>query len=348
VQVVDREERGPPEREIRGEPVEPVQHRHRDDVRLVVAPGRGDELEELRRGRRRSREELGPLGGRCGCEQRLEELAHEPVGEVVLELAAARAEHRHPAPLSERASLREESRLADPRPSLDRDEPARAGGSGGDVRLHRGELRLAFEQAGGPRRRRPRRALAEPVAGDLHDRLRPVEPGEEHRAEAPQLELGVELRLDEGGGRLREQHLARRGEACDPRRLMDREADVAVVAERCLARVEADAGLRARRQRALGGHGGRDGAAGARERVEDRVGPAVDRPPAALGEAPVEDGVVLGEQRGVPVRPVLGEKRWRVGDHGEEERDRSGRKAGLTRHAHPSAAVWTRRRCYFA
>ena len=90
--------------------------------------------------------------------------------------------------------------------------------------------------------------------------------------------------LDERRRRLREQDLPTVGEIRDARRQVDCEADIAVGAERGLARVDADAGPRLGGERLLRLHGGRHRPARARKGEEDRVWPAVDRLASVLCE----------------------------------------------------------------
>ena len=61
VQVVDGEERGPAERQVRRDPVEGVEHRDRDASLVVVRVGELADIEELRSRGGRAVEQIGPL-----------------------------------------------------------------------------------------------------------------------------------------------------------------------------------------------------------------------------------------------------------------------------------------------
>ena len=210
VQVVDRERSRAPEREVRCEPVEAVQHREGDAGRIAVVFVQLAGLEERRCALGRPVEQLLAYRRCRRREQRLEELAHDAEGEVLLELSAARGQHRETCARGRRAGLGDEARLADAGAALDRDEPSGAAGGSLGVGLHRGELRLPFEQRrpfGSLRRRAPetgaegRKPVLEAVRDSLEDRLGPVDPRQARLAEAPKVHLGRKLVLDERGAR---------------------------------------------------------------------------------------------------------------------------------------------------
>ena len=120
VRVVDQQDQRSPGREVRGQPVEAVQHR---GLRL------GRRGPEHRLSERRGAAEV-ELGG-------LEQLTHDPEREVALELAGASAEHET---RRERARVGEQRGLADPRRPVD--QQARAGRRDGP--LDRRQLPLTF------------------------------------------------------------------------------------------------------------------------------------------------------------------------------------------------------------
>ena len=139
VQVVDREQDGMLRREVEREPVERVQRGERGGALLV--------------GGRRGLEQRGGRGGGAGelparGDPRLEELAHDAVGELALELPGAGLDDLQRR-LRALAQAREQARLADPRRALDQDEPAAARGRARDELVERGQLGVAFEQQGG-------------------------------------------------------------------------------------------------------------------------------------------------------------------------------------------------------
>ena len=102
-------------------------------------------IEQRRRERRSSGQQVGSLIPVLGREQRLEQLAHNPIGEGALELRAACTQHPQPRRPPPPLSRRDQSRLADPRWALDRQQPATAA-RGADQLLDRSQLRLALEQ----------------------------------------------------------------------------------------------------------------------------------------------------------------------------------------------------------
>ena len=116
MQVVDRKERRLLKGQVGGEPVEAVQDRERVlfGRRSCDAAVRGSEQRFHERGR--SREQLRAEIRSRGRERWLEQLTHDPVRKLALELAAARSEHAHPRRAGNRARLREQAGL--PMPAL--------------------------------------------------------------------------------------------------------------------------------------------------------------------------------------------------------------------------------------
>ena len=92
VEIVDRDHRRAAQRDVGREPVEPVEHGERDVGLVLVGACQLHVLEERGRERRCPSEELRALVARRPREHRLEELAHDAVREVLLELAATRVE----------------------------------------------------------------------------------------------------------------------------------------------------------------------------------------------------------------------------------------------------------------
>ena len=144
-----------------------------------------------------------------------------------------------------------------------------------------------------------------------------------------------EIAADERARRLREQHLPAVARRADPRRADDVHADVALVADRRLAGVQAhphlDLGAArplVRRERALAGDRGRDRVARTPERVEERVALRVDLAPAGRAERLAQDPPVVGDDRRRIRSPSSLEQLGRALDVREEERDRSGRVVG--------------------
>ena len=138
--------------------------------------------------------------------------------------------------------------------------------------------------------------------------------------------------LDERGGRRREQDLAAVGEVGDPGRLVDRVADVAVLAQGGLAGVEADSHPARADQGPLRGDGGCDRRPRARKGNEEGVPVAVDLDPAVLGEGLPEQLVVLREQRSVTLAPELFQQPCRAFDVGKEKGDRPRREVAVPSH----------------
>ena len=179
--------------EIGAQPVEAVQLRKRG---VFVGAGCGALAAHAGKQRRGelgcAGEEAGALGVTRAGEGGLEKLAHDPVRERALELAAARRKHAHPARLPHGARLGEQARLADPGSALDRGQPA-----GAPVRsLDRGrqtfQLGFAFQQlepgrcAPGPDRREVRGEL---VHDELEDALGTVEARQRVPAEVAEADV---------------------------------------------------------------------------------------------------------------------------------------------------------------
>jgi hypothetical protein len=143
VRVVDREHQWRALREVDREPVERVQRG--EGAIALRRPGRGlvDGLEHRLRPRARAREHPLALVG-LG-EGRLEQLADDPIGELALELGAARAENAGSPLARHLAGGGEEAALADPGRPLDHDEAAVAGECLVALRLEPGELAIALQ-----------------------------------------------------------------------------------------------------------------------------------------------------------------------------------------------------------
>ena len=138
MQVVDREQQRLLGREVEREPVQAVQRRERGGALLV--------------GRERLLEQRGGRGGRArepaaGDDPGLEQLAHDAVGELALELPGPRLQdlERRPRTL---AQAGEQPGLADAGRPLDQHEAAAARGRVRDQRVELRELRVALEQEG--------------------------------------------------------------------------------------------------------------------------------------------------------------------------------------------------------
>src|SRR5205823_3223570 len=140
VDVVDRDQRRPAERQVRGDPVQPVQRGEGDAGRVVVVRVELTDLEQGRGARSRTVEQLLPFLRRGRGQERLEQLADDAVRELVLELAAAGRENREAGPGRRGPRLENEPRLADAGTALNGDEATVSAHGGVDVRLDRGEL----------------------------------------------------------------------------------------------------------------------------------------------------------------------------------------------------------------
>ena len=136
-----------------------------------------------------------------------------------------------------------------------------------------------------------------------------------------------ELVAEQRARRLRKQDLAAVAGRADARGADDVEPEVALVADRRLAGVQAhpDADLAALRplvcrERALGRHRPGDCVPRARERVEERVALGVDLGATLVAEALAEQQPVVADDVAVGVAELLEQPR-RALDVGEEKRD---------------------------
>src|SRR6185503_8670284 len=102
--------------------------------------------EDRRRETRGPGQQLRPLLGGRGGEQRLEQLPDESEGELRFQLAAAGREHAQPELGPRGARLGEQARLADPRAALDERETAVAVARGRDQAAQRVDVAVAFQQ----------------------------------------------------------------------------------------------------------------------------------------------------------------------------------------------------------
>ena len=341
VQVVDRDHGRAPERDVCGQPVEPVQHPERDVAFLRDELALGEEpLGE----RGRTGEQLAARLGSCACDQRLEELAENAVGEVLLELGAARIENLEPRLLGDGASLVDEPGLSHPGPAFDRDHVPAATGGQADRLLDRPQLRLSLEQrcpnsARGDRRPSLSEARAERGEGvgksrhdELVEPLRALEVRHLRLAEVPQPDVLGQVVLDQPGGRAREEDLAALPDVTDARSLVDGEADVAVAAGDSLTGVEAHphlhlvaAGPRLGAKRGLGRSGRRDRRARTAENSEEGISLPVDLDSAGGLERPGEQPIVGRQQLRVAVAADLFQQPRRALDVREQEGDGAGR-----------------------
>jgi hypothetical protein len=122
LQVVDGEHERPAVRQVRQQPVEAVQRRERD-VALRRAVGAHGPERLARQGGGAGEQPLA-IGLRCGLEDRLEQLAHDPERELALELRRAPEEGPHPGLAGGAQRRPHELRLADPgRPREDEHAP---------------------------------------------------------------------------------------------------------------------------------------------------------------------------------------------------------------------------------
>jgi hypothetical protein len=139
VQVVDHGDERPLVGHLDQEPEQPVQQL---EARLRAVRERDRRLRGQRglRARRRLGEPVRPLGRRGASDEALEQLAHDAVGEALLELGAAGAQHGHAGVGGERAGHRAERRLAHAgRTDHGHDVPATAG-----QRAQRADQRLVL------------------------------------------------------------------------------------------------------------------------------------------------------------------------------------------------------------
>ena len=303
---------------------------------------RDEDAELARRGEQRG-ESLG------GGEQVLEvvEREQQPLAAQVLDQVLARADglrdlrqhelrvgyacQRHPVdgvellPDELGRDLEREPRLPGAAGARDRDEAL-------PVLEHPDELvqlALAAEQRARRDRqvRRVERAQRRELAlAELVELLRAPEV-----LEAVQAEVGQRNAVDERARSLRDDDLAAVRGAHHPRRAVDVDADVALVGDDRLTRVDPDPHLhRTVAERLLRFSRGRDGVSRADERDEERVALRVDLDPFVTTEHVAQGSPVLGKQRHV-ARPVLVQQPRRALDVGEEERDRSSRELGHRR-----------------
>ena len=146
-----------------------------------------------------------------------------------------------------------------------------------------------------------------------------------------QAEVGQRNAVDERARSLRDDHLAAVRGAHHPRRAVDVDADVALVGDDRLTRVDPDPHLhRTVAERLLSFSRGRNGVGCASERNEQRVALRVDLDPFVTTEHVAQGAPVIGKQRHV-ARPVLVQQARRALDVGEEERDRPSRELGHRR-----------------
>jgi len=138
--------------------------------------------------------------------------------------------------------------------------------------------------------------------------------------------------------RLRDEDLAASAKRADARRPVDRQADVAVLRDRGLTRVDADSDAEllavrpfVRHECALGSDGSQDRIPGPRERDEERVALGIDLLAAVRRKRIAKELLMLGEDSAVAVAEALQQLRRSL-DVGEEERRRSGHLLGH-RHA---------------
>ena len=346
VQVVDHDCRRTARGQVRGEPVEPVQDGEGD----VTRGGAGQLLV--------AEEPVGQPGGashqllslveRKRGQVGLEELAHDAVGELLLEIRAARHEHLEACLGGERPRLGHEPGLAHPGAALDRDHPP-----GSRVRrvhhgVHGGELGLALEQRNardlnfGPPAGRAwpglrqlahgqrRELVLQARAGQLVEALGTVEVGQRDLPQIDQLELPRQVVAHEAGRRVRDQHLAAVPRVADARRLVHRVADVPVAAHVRLAGVKAHTHAQGdslrplvRGQDGLGGSGGRDPRARAAKDDEEGIALGFDLDPARVGKGLAQQFVVHRENLAVAVAAEALEQPRRALDIGEQEGHRA-------------------------
>jgi hypothetical protein len=348
VQVVDHERRRAPCGKIGREPVEAVHDRERNVAsslacQLLVA-------EEPFREAGRAGQHLVALPGWQRCQQRLEELAHDAVGELLLEVGATREQHLEVVTRREAARLGDEPCLTHSGAPLDRDHAPGAGCRRVHDGLQCGHFGFALQQRPardldvGAASRDPRSGLlalagrerrklkSQPGNLELEEPFGPVEVRKHRRPEVEQGELARQVMPDEVRGRAREQHLPTVTRVADARGLVDGEPDVAVCSDAGLAGVQphADAHLHVVRpvvlgERELPGGGGLERRAGAAEDDEERVALGVDLDPANLRERRAQEAVVRREHVAVAVAAELLEQTRRALDVREQEGHGPGR-----------------------
>ena len=140
---------GPRRGEVRTEPVEPVKDCERRVVRRrveAVRAGCARKPEDAGGDARARLEQLGALDrGRVG-EQRLEELTHDPEGEVAFQLGSARPQHEHPFVGRRRPHRGQQRGLADAGGTFDHDEPASTRPGVFQRRFDPGQLVVSLEE----------------------------------------------------------------------------------------------------------------------------------------------------------------------------------------------------------
>ena len=340
MQIVDRDHGRAAQRHVRRQPVETVQHPERDIAFLRDQLALGEEpLGE----RSRAAEQLAPQLRSGGRDQWLEELAEDAVGEVLLELGAARVENLEARLLGDRAGFGDEPGLPHAGPALDRDDTPRPTGGESDRLLDRGQFGLALEQrwpygADGdgrpafPQARAERRErVRKPWHDELVEPLGPLEVRHVRLTEVSQLDAVNEIVLDQARRRAREQHLAALADVADARGLVDGEADVAVAACDRLAGVQAHSHLHlVAREPRLGGKcglrrgGSRDGGTRAAEDGEEGIALAVDLDSAGRPKGLLEQAVVGRQELRVAVAAELLQQPRRAFDVREQESDGAG------------------------
>jgi hypothetical protein len=156
VQVVHGQQHWPTQRQVGGQPVQPVQRR-KGGIRRVLA---GSDVRFLEQGQcqlRRATGQLGALLDRSTGQQRLEQLADDAEGELLLQLPRAGGQHlkaRRPGGGERHAN---QAGLAHAGTALDHQQSPGAAARAGQELLDRGDLGLALEQRGLRRKRSGRR-----------------------------------------------------------------------------------------------------------------------------------------------------------------------------------------------
>jgi hypothetical protein len=127
VQVIDADEQRLARAEVGRRRVHPVERREGE-----VAAGpfvmRARRIQHRHRRPCCAGEDVGALGRGKGRQDGLEQLSHDPVGTLVLQLDAARTEDLQTGGGGAPPRLREEARLSDAGRPLDEDEPPAVGG----------------------------------------------------------------------------------------------------------------------------------------------------------------------------------------------------------------------------
>ena len=292
------------------------------------------------------REHLLALLRRQRGEQRLEQLAHDAVGELLLEVGAARDQHLEAGLRREAARLRDRRVLPIPaRPSIATTRPApevRGVHHAPAARQLRPRVRAAAcsrpgrpcgaaGSAAGPSRARASRAAGScgpgpgPRAGRAARAGRSPAAPSRPRSSSPS-RSGRSCRTRFAVVR-REQHLPAVTRVADAGGLVDGEADVAVACRRSPRRCAAPC---ARGPRPPSGHScsasarwaaaeASDRRARAAEDDEERVALGVDLDPAGLREGRAQKPVVRGEHVAVAVAAEVLEQAGRALDVREQE-----------------------------